>query len=289
VSREERLELDVGDQLDRLRGTVLQLRVALRVELLCAIVEVPGALKHGVLIAVWRYANLFLLLANVGVGEPRGTLAARILIDNRWRAAADLGHPDAIGLVDNGGAHGGLLANILDHVGIGSSAFSVGILVRSGACITIVSAKSDSNLVTAPEGCDFVVPAVSVGLPVLLVGALFVLIDVVQAEVVLTALEVSILVDSAALWGGTLFIFLVLDTANVTHGSFLLVLGEANVVVDEDVLPGVSTLLGVATTSDAGHFGHPLRVVLRSFLRDYWVVTHIVPELKGLRRSGKRQ
>ena len=151
-------------------------------------------------------------------------------------------------------------------------------------------AKSDSNLVTAPEGCDFVVPAVSVGLPVLLVGALVVLIDVVQAEVVLTALEVSILVDSAALWGGTLNIGLVLDTANVTHGSFLLVIGEVFVVVDEDILPGVSTLLGVATTSDGVVFGHPLRVIFCSFGRDFWVFTDIVLlELKGLRRNGKRQ
>lgn len=140
-----------------------------------------------------------------------------------------------------------------------------------------MSAKSDSNLVTAPEGCDFVVPAVSVGLPVLLVGALVVLIDVVQAEVVLTALEVSILVDSAALWGGTLLIGLVLDTANVTHGSFLLVLGEVFVVVDEDILPGVSTLLGVATTSDGVVFGHPLRVIFCSAFRDCWVLTNIVP------------
>merc|ERR1711994_704708 len=139
-----------------------------------------------------------------------------ILIDHCWRAAVDLGHPDAIGGVDNVAVHGGLLANLLDYVGIGSSAFSQGILVRSDARITCVSAKSDSNLVTAPEGCDFVVPAVSVGLPVLLVGALIVLIDVVQAEVVLTALEVSILVDTAALLGGTLKIGLVLDTANVT-------------------------------------------------------------------------
>ena len=96
-------------------------------------------------------------------------------------------------------------------------------------------------------------PAVSVGLPVLLVGALFVLVDVVQAEVELTALEVGVLVDTAALIGGALRIGLVLDTANVTHGSLLLVLGEIVTLVDEDILPGVIALLGVTTAGDAAH------------------------------------
>jgi len=150
-----------------------------------------------------------------------------------------------------------------------------------------VSAKSDSNLLSAPEGCDFVVPAVSVGLPVLLVGAFIVLIDVVQAEVVLTALEVSILVDTAALRVGALCIGLVLDTANVTHGSFSLVLGESVVIVDEDILPGAFTLLGVTTTSDSIILRHFLWVKLLSRVRELRIVTNIVLKLKSLRGNGK--
>lgn len=51
-----------------------------------------------------------------------------------------------------------------------------------------MSANSNADLVSAPPGVDLVVPAVGIGLPVLLVwGSL--LIDVVQAEVELAADE----------------------------------------------------------------------------------------------------
>lgn len=87
ASREERLELEVGDKLDGLRRSMPKLTVALFTELVIAVIEIPGALKYGVCLAVCGDVRLTLLLANVGEGEPGGTHALWILVDNRWRAA----------------------------------------------------------------------------------------------------------------------------------------------------------------------------------------------------------
>lgn len=45
ASREERLELEVGDKLDGLRRSMPKLTVALFTELVIAVIEIPGALK----------------------------------------------------------------------------------------------------------------------------------------------------------------------------------------------------------------------------------------------------
>ena len=118
-----------------------------------------------------------------------------------------------------------------------------------------MSANSNADLVSAPPGVDLVVPAVGIGLPVLLVwGSL--LIDVVQAEVELAADEVRVLVNTAALWRGALRVRLGIDTTNVTHGTGPLVGSETIFIVLKHVLASARTLLGVTSAGNAIVVGH---------------------------------
>ena len=142
-----------------------------------------------------------------------------------------------------------------------------------------MNAKSDADLAAAFEGADFVVPAVGVGLPVLFV-LIWLIVDAVEAEVVSAASVTGLLVDAAALIGWTLFVHLVEDTTDITHGSELVVWVFC-VLVDEHVLHGVWTLLCVATARDCIIVAHPTRVkLLRPFVKD-WSITHLVLEFDG--------
>lgn len=130
-------------------------------------------------------------------------------------------------------------------------------------------------------------PAVGIGLPVLLVRGNL-LVDVVEAEVVLAADEVTVLVHTAALWRWALSVWLAIDTADVTHGTGLLVLIEIDTLVLKHVLASVSTLLGVTTASDAIVLGHQPRVKLLGLIRKGWIFANFVLELQSLRADSKQ-
>lgn len=229
-----------------------------------AVVVVPRALEFSPACAVGRNSELVLLLTDVEVSKPRRALAHWILINDSWGAAFNLRNPDAIRFVnDASSSHSCVLSMVLDNIGIASSAFTQSILISSGGCVVIVSAKSDTDFIATPVRCDFVVPAVSVGLPVLLVRAI-VIIDVVEAEIIMTTHEVLILVDTAAFWGRAFSIWLLINTTSVTHGSVLLIDGKDLTVfacfVEKDVFVGARAFLGVTTTSKGIVVGHPLWV-----------------------------
>jgi len=78
--------------------------------------------------------------------------------------------------------------------------------------------QSDADLRAAPPGVDLVVPAVGIELPVLLFMVLA-LVDVIHAEIVLSAHKLIELIDTAAFVRGALSICHVFDSTDVTHGS----------------------------------------------------------------------
>lgn len=113
--------------------------------------------------------------------------------------------------------------------------------------------------------------------------------DVVQAEVELTADEAGVLVDTAALWRGALSVGRGVNAANVTHGTGLLVLSEAFIVVLKHVLASVSTLLGVATAGDGIVMGHLLGVERLGFVGKLRVITdRELFKLQSLRGDSKQ-
>ena len=148
-------------------------------------------------------------------------------------------------------------------------------------------AKSNADFITAPERVDLVVPAVGISLPVLLVWGDF-LSDVIQAEVELTASEVGVLVDTAALWRGALSVGLGVNAANVTHGTGLLVLREAFIVEFKHVLASVSTLLSVATAGDGIVRGHLFGVERLGFFGKLTGFANFVLKLQSLRGDSKQ-
>jgi len=142
-----------------------------------------------------------------------------------------------------------------------------------------VNAKSDADLAAAFEGADFVVPAVSVGLPVLFV-LVWLIVDAVEAEVVSAASVTGLLVDAAALVGWTLVVHHVEDATDITHGS-VHVVWVFCVLVDEHVLHGVCTLLCGATARDCIIVAQPIRVKrLRSYVKGR-SIAHLVLEFEG--------
>ena len=173
-----------------------------------------------------------------------------MLIDDSWCAALNLSDPDAIRLVDDLTTQLSLLAVVLNHVGIASSAFTFGFLVGGCAGIIVVSAQSDTDLLSAPERCNLVVPAVGVSLPVLLVWAFLILVgDVIEAEVIVTTNKAFVLVDTAALVRWTLCIGHFINSASVAHRAILFIY-VLLIVVDHHILSCVFTFLSVSSASD---------------------------------------
>ena len=114
------------------------------------------------------------------------------------------------------------MSKVLDDVVSSAAALALGGLIRRGASVIRVSAKSDADLAAAFEGADLVVPAVGVGLPVLH-GVFPHFVDAVEAEVVSAASVTGLLVDAAALVGWTLVVLHVEDATDITHGSVHLI------------------------------------------------------------------
>lgn len=142
-----------------------------------------------------------------------------------------------------------------------------------------MSAKSDADLVSALIGADFVVPAVGIGLPVL--GVLITcIVDVVKAEIVTTAPVFGLLVNTAAFLRGSLSIYLVQDTTNITHGT-VLVIGVLGVVVDHDVFHGISALLSFSTARESIVVAQSLIIKSLSSWVKFRCLAHCILELHG--------
>ena len=186
-------------------------------------------------------------LADVGVGDPRGSLAVGQLVDWAciWCLFED---PDTVAFFVDGVGHLWVFAHVLKHVRVASTALAFGFLILSCTGIIWVRANSNGDVVSTPVRVDLVVPAVRIGLPVLGVS-FWSIVDVVNTEIVLSALEARELVDAAALGGGSLRVHLVLDATDVAHGARLLVISQIDIVVDQHVFTRVWALLSVATAA----------------------------------------
>lgn len=186
------------------------------------------------------------------MGEVGITIAVALVVDHSRnlgiRSAVVIEDPERIRRFIDSCTQSSMFAQTLQDGVLSSLALVHSPVIGSRGCIIDVGAESEQGIISAPDRVDLVVPSGDVEVPFLRA-----LVRIVNAEIIVSALEIASLVDAAAAVRRSLgvrngeWIHTVVSVGE-THGAGACI--TSLIVVNDDIFHAVA-LLGRGTTIEA--------------------------------------